>query len=248
MLIKRSFVIAVVALSFTASTVLAQEASPSAPVQSDPVMTQLSPQPLRLVTNAPVQTRQNLLIEKEATLRENVQQKRMDALSTGQARREQFKEKLSVIRDAQKLAVVQRLDNNFVAINNASTDRWISALEQLSSMVDRASSEAADLEASGVNTAVLDQAIVRAQTAITTAQTAVINQAGKSYIMTITTEAALRTNVGSTVTQFRNDLRNTYSIVANAKQSVVQVVRALATDKDTPAPLPEATESAVDTE
>ena len=236
MRIKNAALIAVVSLSFATSVVFAQESAESQDPASErsEVVTQVSPRSPEPVA------------EKKEKLRERVTQKRMDALTTAQAKREQFKEKLQTIRDTQKVVVVQRLDNQFIKINNTSTDRWTTALEQMSGMVERASSQAANLEESGVNTAALDLAITRAQTAITTAQTAVSNQAGKSYVLTITTETALRANVGATVSQLRQDLRTTHNSVVAAKRAVMQVVKALAVATNEPGrlSLPQAADSA----
>lgn len=170
----------------------------------------------------------NVISETKNTLRERVQQSRNESLRNVDAKRTELQQKLAGIRDNQKTAIVQRLDSRFVNANNLATDRWTSALEVMSSMLERASSQAADLKDSGVNTFALDSALTRAQTALTTAETAVATQAQKTYVLNVTTEEALKMNVGSTVSQFRLDLSNTYNSVVAAKQALKQVMASLA--------------------
>lgn len=177
----------------------------------------------------------NLVSDTKVTLREQIQQKRMDALKNADAKRAELQQKLTGITDSQKSAIVQRLDTRFVNANNTATDRWVDALEVMSSMLDRAGSEAADLKDSGTNTFVLDSAITRARTALTNAETAVANQAQKTYALNITTEESLKMNVGATVSQFSLDLRNTYNTVVAAKQALKEVIASLATLKATDA-------------
>ena len=59
-----------------------------------------------------------------------------------------------------------------------------------------------------------------AQTKIDLASEAVASQGAKVYTIDITTETNLRTNVGTTISQFRNDLTQTYKLVIDAKQAV----------------------------
>lgn len=252
MRIKNAALISIATFFVVTPVVFAQEAPhtlEAAPIRSE-MTTQVMPQVVNQATetaaprpiSAPV-------AEKQATFRETVMQKRMEALTTAQPRREQFDEQLQTISDAQVVSVVQRLDDNFISINNSTTDRWTTALEQMSDMVDRAGSQAADLEESGMSTVALTSAISRAKTALTTAQAAVSTQAGKSYIVNITTEAALPASVRTMALQFGSDIRNTYASVSLAKQSVVQVMQALAAAQAVPVTqVPQATNSAETTE
>ncbi len=244
MRIKIAALTSVLCLLVTASVVMAQETGESPDSNQQDVVTTPVEGSLRLGNVRKAQV--NDTAEAKISHREEIQKKRMESLNAAETKRNEFKQQLAGIRDNQKTATVQRLDTRFVSINNLITDRWVTALETMSGMVDRASSEAAGLEESGVNTNLLDAAVTRAQTAITTAQTSVTTQAGKVYVINITTEAGLRANVGATVSQFRTDIRNTHSSVVAAKQAVMQVVRALATAKlSGTTPSPKATESAV---
>jgi hypothetical protein len=93
---------------------------------------------------------------------------------------------------------------------------------------------------------------VRARAAILAAENVVASQAAKTYIMPITTTATLRTTVGSTVSQFRLDLKNTHQTLVTAKKAVMDTVRALAVLKKKPvspsvSPVPSTTTPPVST-
>ncbi len=160
-------------------------------------------------------------------LREQVKQKKEEMKATLQTERGVFKQKLANIQDAKKQAVVERIDAHIDRINDSMVDRWVDGLEQLTEFVERSSSEAAVLKASGANTAALDLAITNARSAITTAETQVSAQAEKNYVISVTTDGALKGSVGQTVSSFRQDLRNTHQVVFTAKQAVIRVVREL---------------------
>lgn len=173
-------------------------------------------------------------------------EKRAAAKQTAETRKEAFRQKVADMQDMQKKAVLQRMDTRFTNTNDAFTDKWAESLEEMNGLVDRVGSEAADLEATGVDTTAVDASVTRARTAITTAQTAVATQAGKSYVFSITTEATVKTAASSVVTQFRTDIRSTFLLVQNAKQAVRSAVVALKTAKSTPAePTPVASDSAI---
>lgn len=250
MRIKNAALISIATFFVVTPVVLAQEAPQTLEFEAAPIHSEMTTQVMPEVVNEATEPAAPRIIsapvaEPQATFRETVMQKRMDALTTSQTSREQFREQLQTISDAQVVSVVQRLDDNFLSINNTSTDRWITALEQMTDMVDRAGSQAADLEESGTNTVALSMAITRAETALATAQTAVSNQAGKSYVVTITTEAALPANVRTVALQFGSDIRSTYATVSSAKQAVVQVMQALASAQEVPVTqVPQATNSA----
>ena len=59
-----------------------------------------------------------------------------------------------------------------------------------------------------------------AQAAIDAAKLAVENQAAKTYTITISTETALRTDVGAVTSQLRQDLSAAHKLVVDAKQAV----------------------------
>ncbi len=129
-----------------------------------------------------------------------------------QAARDQFKERLQTIKDAGKRNLTARLDSNIALVNKKHTDRFSGILTKLQTFLNKISSEVTDAK-----TLLLAK---DAQTKIDLASEAVASQGAKVYTIDITTETNLRTNVGTTISQFRNDLTQTYKLVIDAKQAV----------------------------
>ncbi len=161
------------------------------------------------------------------SFRGQLEAKRAAAKSSIASKRTQLQTRIAQIQDSEKKVVVTRIESRLEATNMAVTDRYATALEEMNLFLDRASTKAAMLEAGGMDTMTVEASITRARTAITTAQTAVANQAGKTYTPTLTTDANIATNVGSSVSLLRQDLRVTYQSVINARQAVSSAVRAL---------------------
>lgn len=133
-------------------------------------------------------------------------------------RREAFQEKLSQLQDERKREIVEKLDTHFARVNKKATDHFMAILDKLDDLLDRIESKSAD-----TNTA----AITEAQTAITDARAAVTTQAEKEYVITISTEGALRMDVGKVVSGLQADLQAVRKLVTDAKQAVMQAARSL---------------------
>ena len=129
-----------------------------------------------------------------------------------QAKRDEFKLKLQTIKDKRKQALVERIDARIAEINKNQTLRFIQTLYTIQTFLNKVGQSA-------TGTATLVN-ITAAQAAIYTAKTAVAAQAAKSYVITITDDSTLKINVGTTVSQFRQDLVTVYKLVVDAKQAV----------------------------
>lgn len=126
------------------------------------------------------------------------------------AKREEFNAKLQTIKDQKKKALVERIDAKLANANVKHTDRFMHVLSNLQTILDKISEDIDKTEA---------------QPAIDAAKLAVENQAAKTYTITISTERALRSDVGTVTSQLRLDLMATHKTVADAKQAV-QALRA----------------------
>lgn len=157
-------------------------------------------------------------------VQERVQNRRENAAQ----KRQEMKKRLEVIRDEKKKVAVERIDTKIVNMNKNHTERFMAVLDKLQSILNRVSQKASEVKANGKDTAVLDSSIVSAQAAIDSAKAAVLAQATKTYAIQISDEATLRNSVGTTVSQFRKDLRDVHKTVVEAKQSVQKAVSELA--------------------
>jgi CHASE3 domain sensor protein len=146
-------------------------------------------------------------VELRTQIKETVAAKREAVREAVATRREEFKAKLQTIRDAKKKILVERIDTKLASVNAKHTDRFTQVLNNLQILLDKITESS---EADGTT----------AQAAIDAAKLAVENQAAKTYTITISTESALKTDVGTVTSQLRLDLMATHKLVIDAKQAV----------------------------
>lgn len=144
-------------------------------------------------------------VELRQQIKESVSAKREAVKEAVAAKREEFKAKLQTIRDEKKKELVTRIDTKLMNVNIKHTDRFTQVISNLKTVLDKIGGDVDKTEA---------------QTAIDTAKAAVETQAAKTYLITISTETALRSDVGAVTSQLRLDLMATHKLVINAKQSV----------------------------
>lgn len=152
--------------------------------------------------------RQELQAQKKAAIsqiKEAVAAKREAAKEAIATKREEFKAKVAEIRDQKKKALVERIDTKLSNANTKHTDRFAKVLDNLQAILDKMSED-------------VDK--TAAQAAIDTAKAAVEAQAAKTYTITISTESALKSDVGAVTSQLRLDLSATHKAVVDAKQAV----------------------------
>jgi hypothetical protein len=149
---------------------------------------------------------------KASNLKLQVQQLRDQRKTTVQAAKEEFKARLLLIKDQVKQKLVERIDGKITQVNLDKTTKFILTLDRLQAFVDKFGKMA-------TGTAALAD-VAAAQTAINTARTAVETQKLKIYTITITSDTALKINVGVVLSQFRRDLISVYKLVVDAKQAV----------------------------
>jgi len=149
---------------------------------------------------------------KASNLKLQMQQLRDQRKTTVQAAKEEFRAKLLLIKDQVKQKLVEKIDAKIAQVNLDRTTKFILTLDRLQTFVDR-------FGKSATGTAALADAAA-AQTAINAARAAVEVQKLKVYTINITSDTALRMNVGVVVSQFRGDLISVYKLVVDAKQAV----------------------------
>jgi hypothetical protein len=164
--------------------------------------------------------------------RNTIQAQKIHAVEASQAARVQFREKLATITDAHKKAIVTTVDTKISQINTTRTDAWTNQLSKMSQILERIISQASVATASGHGTAAVDGSVASAQRAIEAAQAAVTDQAGKQYVVSITSENTLKTTVATTTRTLRQDItsvQNTISAARNTVHTAIQVFNQLHT-------------------
>lgn len=168
------------------------------------------------------------LMQQRQQAKQELQQKISQAYTQMKEAREEWRQKLASIQDEKKRLIVERIDEKIVDFNKKHATRFEEVLEKLQSILDKIKEKAKDLKSEGENTTALNTAVLSAQKAIDAAETAIDKQEVKEYEIQISTEDTLRLTVGTTVSQFRRDLRDTHKAVVDAKQAVMNARKELA--------------------
>ncbi len=134
--------------------------------------------------------------------------------------RAEFKTKLAEIKDARKQSIVTNIDTRINTINKNRTDEMSKRLERLTTILTKISTKEATLSSEGKNTTTLKNDITAATAAINAAITAVSDQAAKDYVVTLTTDTALKTNVSTVIKQFMADIKAVFLKVVAAQTAV----------------------------
>lgn len=141
-----------------------------------------------------------------------ITQIRDDARVAIQAKRDEFKAHLLLIKDEKRKALVEKIDTKLSDVNASQSARFTEILTRLQGFLDKINKTTAQPNVLA--------GIAAAQTAIDTAKTAVAAQAGKVYTMNIVDDTTLKANAGVTVSQFRLDIMAVYKLVVDAKIAV----------------------------
>ena len=150
------------------------------------------------------------------------------ATRSGKLNREEFRTRLSAIRDAKKKAIVERMDKRIGEINTNRTNIMTRHLTKIEELLNRIEARTLEVEKKGKDTTAVKAAIASARTAIAAAKSAVTTQAAKTYTIDITTEDKLGAAVSSARTAFAQDLQAVHQSVVAARKSVRDVLTALA--------------------
>lgn len=179
--------------------------------------------PNAIAQTATTESAKTTSISKEIKLKQQMQliqdqknaavaQAKKEAKALVETKRTEFNTRILAIKDQAKKALTERIDSRIMEVNKNQTTKFIDVLNKLQAFVDRANTTASD-------TAKLKN-ITTAQNLINSARDAVTAQAEKSYIMTVTDDATLKVNAGTTVSQFKHDLLAVHKLVVDAKLAV----------------------------
>ncbi len=139
-------------------------------------------------------------------------------------REAELKEKLQSFRDKNKAKIVEKINTQLATVNKNRTDSMSSFLTRLENLLAKIESKNTEVGSSGKDVTAVTQAITDAKEAISKAKTAVAAQVEKTYIITLTEESQVRTDVKTTRDALHTDLFTTHKLVVEAKQSVANIL------------------------
>ncbi|MBI5358014.1 hypothetical protein HZB69_00055 [Candidatus Amesbacteria bacterium] len=146
--------------------------------------------------------------EARTELREDIQKRRDVMKKDIEAKRMEFKTKVVKIKDEKKKLIVEKLDARFNEINAKRTAQMTKHLDKMSEILAKVTGDTAS-----------------ASSAIQTARDAVTAQAAKTYVITISTEANLKMDVGKVRSQLEADLKSVNELVIAARKAVQSLLK-----------------------
>lgn len=162
-----------------------------------------------------VEARKEVVAEKIESRKVKVAE-RIETLKEKMASREAaLKAKIAKFKDKKKAEILERVNTNLNQINQKQTEDMMKHLDKMSTLLAKLESKAK------TNSSIED-----AKTAISTASAAVKAQSEKDYSITVTTEAAAKTDASKVRQQLHTDLLAVRKLVIAAKQSVSTAIRA----------------------
>ncbi|KKR89118.1 MAG: hypothetical protein UU85_C0003G0035 [Candidatus Wolfebacteria bacterium GW2011_GWA2_42_10] len=170
----------------------------------------------------------NLIEQKREEFKNTIEEKRAQLQSQIQKNREDLKNRLIKIKDERKKQTVERINNQINELNERRLDHFSDVLEKLEKVLDRIGSRADKAEAHGLDISAVRTAITEANNVIAASRAAIAAQAGKTYTIIISTEAALRTDVGKTRQVLHDDLTKVQETVKAAREAVKKAAVTLA--------------------
>ncbi len=130
------------------------------------------------------------------------------------AKRELFRQKMQTVRDEQKRKIVERADAKIAEINKRRTDAMTRHLDKMGEILVKVKARGGDTTAAGA--------------AVTDARSTVAAQAGKTYVITISTEDKLKINVGEAMKALMTDLRNLHEgKIVPARKAVSDAIKSV---------------------
>ncbi|MBI2405296.1 hypothetical protein HYV22_03930 [Candidatus Gottesmanbacteria bacterium] len=156
---------------------------------------------------------------------ENRRQKAKESFKT---ERENFKKKLETFKDQKKKERVETLGTKLDDVNKKRTDQMMIFLNKVIEVLAKIKIQTAAEKAKGKDVSKVTTAIDAAQTAIDVAKAAIEAQAGKSYVISVSSEANVRGDVGTTMKSLERDASSVRDLVNAAKKRVSDAIRELA--------------------
>lgn len=161
--------------------------------------------------------------QQKAEFMKEVATKRDAMKAQMQTEKESFKSKIASMKDTNKKMSAEKIDAKLASTNQTQTTKMSEAITRLQEILNKLIDRTNEQKTAGKDIAATETAINNAKAAITTAQTAVAEQAAKTYTANISDETTLKQNFSTTLTQLKGDLQTTHEKVRLAKDAVKQV-------------------------
>lgn len=163
---------------------------------------------------------------------------RKEAMEKREENRAKFEESLGKIKDEARRGRIENIAKTIPEINTKLTEKASSMVDRIEAVLISVESRADKAQANGADTANVRALITSAENAIAEARTAIANQAGKVYDVTIVSDTTAKSLLESTRNLFRADIKSMNEkirLAHTATKKAVEVLKALPNVDDEPA-------------
>lgn len=164
---------------------------------------------------------------KKEELKNTIQERRADAEKIITAKREELKTKLGQFKDEQKKRVTEQVSENLNKVSQNAVNRFTNNINELERALTNISTRADKATANGGDVSSVLAAIQIAKNAIESARNVVSVQAGKTYSVTISTEAKVADDLKIARDTLHVDLKAVQEKVQTAHAGVLSALMEL---------------------
>lgn len=183
----------------------------------------------RALQEAKVAERREAQLKKIEATKERVLAKREELKEKMTTRREALKEKLDAFKDRRQAQVAENVDVKLGQVNENRTSAMTQQLSKMLELSGKIQSRIDTAAALGKDTSAATTALLSANSAIATAQTAVEAQAARDYGITVSDESKVRDSAKAARDALNADLKSTHRLVLAARQALAAAVSAAMT-------------------
>lgn len=154
------------------------------------------------------------------------------------SKREQFRAKLMEIKNEEKRALAERLQQRIDEVNLRLCENYENYLKKIEMILDKMEDIVAELKTKEIKTENVEKMIQQARDKIAELKAKVSQLKEKDYTVNITGEKFLKVNFGSTMSQLRKDHRNLRTEIKSLRKLVGQILIELRKLSPSPVPTP----------
>ncbi|QQS38713.1 hypothetical protein IPM62_05000 [Candidatus Woesebacteria bacterium] len=151
---------------------------------------------------------------------------------SNKTKREEFKNKLQEIKVERKKLTLEIIADKLDKINDRWVNHWTLVLDRLDQLASKMSSRADRLEEEGKDVNAVRVAVSDAHSKILAARKAIETQAANEYVIELSDEAEIKTNVQIVTDKLRQDLEKVKMAVVEAREACRIAIDALKVIED----------------
>ncbi len=161
---------------------------------------------------------QEELSTRRQELQTSLEKTRQETRDRVQLRREEFVTQMVALHDRRKAEVLERLDQRLAMLNKNRTDHFSQIIVLLETILTKIGDKVGADASSEAQVA-----ITEAQAGITSTTVLIEEQAGRDYVVTITSEATIKDDAQVVVTELQENLTALNKALQSVKEQVLSV-------------------------